>query len=112
MWYIMAGAGHPEAEITGINQWCRHGSRQERDLSSFLQSAITAQPVLLQVHPEDYPESYAVGTFEHGSGVQSASFSSRGASAIGGIIKPNIAAPGVMYPQQCCHKRLCFLCWW
>ena len=43
--------------------------------------------------PGDYPESYAVGTFDINNVI--ASFSSRGPSAIGGIIKPNIAAPGV-----------------
>ena len=43
--------------------------------------------------PADYPESYAVGAFDMNNSI--ASFSSRGPSAFGGIIKPNIAAPGV-----------------
>jgi subtilisin family serine protease len=43
--------------------------------------------------PGDYPESYSVGAFDVNNGI--ASFSSRGSSAFGGIVKPNIAAPGV-----------------
>jgi hypothetical protein len=43
--------------------------------------------------PGDYPESYAVGAFDINNVI--ASFSSRGPSAFGEIIKPNITAPGV-----------------
>lgn len=43
--------------------------------------------------PGDYPESYSAGAFDSSNAI--ASFSSRGASAVGGITKPNIAAPGV-----------------
>ena len=43
--------------------------------------------------PGDYPESYGVGAHDIMNGI--APFSSRGASAFGGIIKPNITAPGV-----------------
>jgi subtilisin family serine protease len=43
--------------------------------------------------PGDYPLSYAAGAFDENDHI--ASFSSRGPSAFGGDIKPNIAAPGV-----------------
>jgi subtilisin family serine protease len=43
--------------------------------------------------PADYAESYAVGA--HASNGAIASFSSRGSLALGGLVKPNIAAPGV-----------------
>jgi len=43
--------------------------------------------------PGDYPESYSAGAYDVNNII--ASFSSRGPSAFGGIIKPNIAAPGV-----------------
>jgi subtilisin family serine protease len=43
--------------------------------------------------PGDYPESYGVGAFDINNRI--ASFSSRGPSAFGGMIKPNISAPGV-----------------
>jgi subtilisin family serine protease len=43
--------------------------------------------------PGDYPESYAAGAYNISNAI--ASFSSRGPSAFGGIIKPNISAPGV-----------------
>lgn len=43
--------------------------------------------------PGDYPESYGVGAYDINNEI--AFFSSRGASAIDGAIKPNIAAPGV-----------------
>jgi subtilisin family serine protease len=43
--------------------------------------------------PGDYVASYAAGAF--GQDLTIASFSSRGPSAFGGEIKPNIAAPGV-----------------
>jgi subtilisin family serine protease len=43
--------------------------------------------------PGDYPESYSAGAYDVDSVI--ASFSSRGPSAFGSIIKPNIAAPGV-----------------
>jgi hypothetical protein len=43
--------------------------------------------------PGDYPESYSAGAHDVANAI--ASFSSRGASAIDGGFKPNIAAPGV-----------------
>jgi subtilisin family serine protease len=43
--------------------------------------------------PADYPESYGVGAFDMNNNI--ASFSSRGPSSFGGIIKPNVTAPGV-----------------
>ncbi len=43
--------------------------------------------------PGDLPETYAAGAFDQNGTI--AGFSSRGPSAFGGIIKPNIAAPGV-----------------
>ena len=43
--------------------------------------------------PGDYPESYAAGAFDSSDAI--AGFSSRGPSAVGGITKPNISAPGV-----------------
>ena len=43
--------------------------------------------------PGDYPESYSAGAYDVSNVI--ASFSSRGPSAFGGLIKPNIAAPGV-----------------
>jgi hypothetical protein len=43
--------------------------------------------------PASYPESYGVGAFDINNNI--ASFSSRGPSAFGGIIKPNVSAPGV-----------------
>jgi len=43
--------------------------------------------------PGDYPESYAAGAFDINNSI--AWFSSRGPSAFGGIVKPNLAAPGV-----------------
>jgi Subtilase family/Carboxypeptidase regulatory-like domain/K319L-like, PKD domain len=43
--------------------------------------------------PGDYPESYSAGAYDVNNVI--ASFSSRGPSAFGGLIKPNIAAPGV-----------------
>lgn len=43
--------------------------------------------------PATYPESYGVGAFDMNNNI--ASFSSRGPSPFGGIIKPNVAAPGV-----------------
>lgn len=42
--------------------------------------------------PGDYPESYAAGAYDEANTI--ASFSSRGASAFG-LVKPNLAAPGV-----------------
>jgi subtilisin family serine protease len=44
-------------------------------------------------NPGNTPEAYAAGAFDVNNVI--ASFSSRGASAFGGIIKPNISAPGV-----------------
>jgi len=43
--------------------------------------------------PGDYPESYSAGAYDVNNVI--ASFSSRGPSAFGSLIKPNIAAPGV-----------------
>lgn len=43
--------------------------------------------------PADYPESYSAGYFDSNNVI--AYYSSRGPSEIAGIIKPNIAAPGV-----------------
>jgi subtilisin family serine protease len=43
--------------------------------------------------PGDYPESYASGATDSADGI--ASFSSRGPSAFGGILKPDVSAPGV-----------------
>ncbi len=43
--------------------------------------------------PGDYPESFSAGAYDVNNVI--ASFSSRGPSAFAGIIKPNIAAPGV-----------------
>ncbi len=43
--------------------------------------------------PGDYPASYSAGAFDINNSI--AGFSSRGASALGGELKPNIAAPGV-----------------
>jgi subtilisin family serine protease len=43
--------------------------------------------------PGDYTQSYSAGAFDIGNNI--AGFSSRGPSAFGGTLKPNIAAPGV-----------------
>jgi subtilisin family serine protease len=43
--------------------------------------------------PADYPESYGVSAFDMNNNI--ASFASRGPSSFGGIIKPNVTAPGV-----------------
>jgi len=43
--------------------------------------------------PGDYPESYAAGAFDINNNL--ASFSSRGPSRFGSVVKPDIAAPGV-----------------
>ena len=43
--------------------------------------------------PGDYPSSYSAGAFDINNTI--ASFSSRGASAFDGELKPNVAAPGV-----------------
>jgi subtilisin family serine protease len=43
--------------------------------------------------PGDYPQSYSAGAFDINNNI--AGFSSRGSSAFGGELKPNIAAPGV-----------------
>ena len=43
--------------------------------------------------PGDYVQSYSAGAYDINNVI--ASFSSRGASAFGGEVKPNIAAPGV-----------------
>jgi subtilisin family serine protease len=43
--------------------------------------------------PGDYPQSYSAGAFDINNNI--AGFSSRGPSAFGGELKPNIAAPGV-----------------
>jgi subtilisin family serine protease len=43
--------------------------------------------------PGDYVQSYSAGAFDINNAI--AGFSSRGASAFGGELKPNIAAPGV-----------------
>ena len=43
--------------------------------------------------PGDYPETYSAGAFQQNGSI--ASFSARGPSAFGDIIKPDIAAPGV-----------------
>jgi len=43
--------------------------------------------------PGDFPASYSAGAFDINNSI--AGFSSRGASAFGGEVKPNIAAPGV-----------------
>jgi hypothetical protein len=43
--------------------------------------------------PGAYPESYGVGAYDIGHNI--AFFSSRGPSAFGNIIKPNVSAPGV-----------------
>ena len=43
--------------------------------------------------PGDYTQSYSAGAFDIGNNI--AGFSSRGPSAFGGGLKPNIAAPGV-----------------
>jgi len=43
--------------------------------------------------PGDYPESFAAGATDSNDVI--ASFSSRGPSAFGGIIKPDVSAPGV-----------------
>lgn len=57
--------------------------------------------------PADYPESYSVGYFDRDNAI--AYYSSRGSSKIGGIIKPNIAAPGVDVCSSAPNNRyLCF----
>ena len=43
--------------------------------------------------PGDYPQSYSAGAYDINNVI--ASFSSRGPSAFGGELKPNLAAPGV-----------------
>jgi subtilisin family serine protease len=43
--------------------------------------------------PGSYPESFSAGAFDINNVI--ATFSSRGPSPLGGIIKPNVAAPGV-----------------
>jgi subtilisin family serine protease len=43
--------------------------------------------------PATYPESYAVSAFDMNNAI--ASFASRGPSPFGGIVKPNVTAPGV-----------------
>ncbi len=43
--------------------------------------------------PGDYPESYGVAAYDIANAI--AGFSGRGPSAMGGMVKPNIAAPGV-----------------
>jgi hypothetical protein len=43
--------------------------------------------------PGDYPESYASGATDSADAI--ASFSSRGPSAFGGLLKPDLSAPGV-----------------
>lgn len=43
--------------------------------------------------PGDYPQSYSAGAYDISNNI--ASFSSRGASAVDGGLKPNISAPGV-----------------
>jgi subtilisin family serine protease len=43
--------------------------------------------------PASYPESYGVSAFDMNNNI--ASFASRGPSPLGGIIKPNVTAPGV-----------------
>src|SRR4029077_15555476 len=43
--------------------------------------------------PGDLPETYAAGAFDINGNI--AGFSSRGPSAFGGLVKPNISAPGV-----------------
>ena len=43
--------------------------------------------------PGDYPQSYGVGAYDINNNI--AGFSSRGASAVDGGTKPNLAAPGV-----------------
>lgn len=43
--------------------------------------------------PGDYPNTYAVGAFDRNNAI--ASFSSRGPSAFGGVVKPDVSAPGV-----------------
>ncbi len=44
--------------------------------------------------PASYPESYGIGAFDMNDNI--ASFSARGPSPFGGIIKPNVTAPGVL----------------
>ncbi len=43
--------------------------------------------------PASYPESYGVGAFDMNNSI--ASFSGRGPSPFGGVIKPDVGAPGV-----------------
>jgi subtilisin family serine protease len=43
--------------------------------------------------PASYPESYGVSAFDMSNNI--ASFASRGPSPLGGIVKPNVTAPGV-----------------
>jgi subtilisin family serine protease len=43
--------------------------------------------------PGDYPEAYAVGAYDIANNI--APFSSRGPSGFGGVVKPNLSAPGV-----------------
>jgi len=45
------------------------------------------------ISPGDYPQSYGMGAYDINNNI--ASFSSRGPSDFGDIIKPNISAPGV-----------------
>ena len=54
--------------------------------------------------PGDYAESYAVAAHDVMNGI--ADFSSRGSSFFGGIVKPNISAPGVERAQQRARRRL------
>jgi Subtilase family len=100
-WIVAPGGGGPPDVVN--NSWAGGGGNAW--YQSYVQSWVAAGifPAFANGNsgpscstsgsPGDYPESYSSGATDINNAI--ASFSSRGPSAFGSIIKPNVSAPGV-----------------
>jgi subtilisin family serine protease len=101
-WIVVPGSGQAPPDVVN-NSW--GGGGGDSWYQSYVQSWIAAgifpafsngnsgPSCTTSGSPGDYPESYSSGATDINDAI--ASFSSRGPSLFGNIIKPNVSAPGV-----------------